>query len=154
MCSTDADAIHAAMTPDAAEVVSSPSAHPAQPTPWWRANKKKSNDELGAAHQKHPRQQKPWWKDCGDKDCDGQQSAKVKSSVHPKQPEAWWKHEEEQQAPEQGMEGYMYPGENSWKDTAEIYEEGAEDDYEAKLEPKIEPKVRGKTAPAKHRRSR
>eukprot|EP00964_Phaeocystis_antarctica_P023824 scaffold13329_cov59-Phaeocystis_antarctica.AAC.2 len=88
MCSTDADAIHAAMTPDAAEVVPSPSAHPAQPTPWWRANKKKSNDESGAAQQKPPKQQKPWWKDCGDKDCDKQQSAKVKTSVHPKQPEA------------------------------------------------------------------
>lgn len=146
MCSTDADA-------RAPEVLPSPSAHPAQPTPWWRANKKKSNDESGAAQQKPPKQQKPWWKDCGDKDCDGQQSAKVKTSVHPKQPEAWWKHDgeqKEQQAPEQGMEGYMYPGESNWKDTAEIYKEGADDDYEAKLEPTIEPKVRGKTA--KHRR--
>ena len=150
ICSTDASAIHEAMTPDAAAVVPSPaaapSAHAAQPTPWWRANKKKSNDESGVAQQKpnkHPKQPTPWWRDCGDTDCadkktdtDEQQLAKT-PSVHPKQPVAWWKHEEqkEQQGTGQGMEGYMYPGENDWKDTAEIYEEGADDDYEAKLEP-------------------
>ena len=151
MCSTDADAIHAAMTPDAAEDVpaqpAQPSAHPAQPTPWWRANKQKSNDESGAAQQQ-PRKlkQKPWWKDCGDKDCDEQQSAE-KKSVHPKQPEAWWKHkEQQQQGPEQDMEGYMYPGDKGmttdWKDTAEIYKEGADEDYEAKLDEPPGPHVK------------
>ena len=151
MCSTDADAIHAAMTPDAAEDVpaqpAQPSAHPAQPTPWWRANKQKSNDESGAAEQQ-PRKlkQKPWWKDCGDKDCDEQQSAE-KKSVHPKQPEAWWKHkEQQQQGPEQDMEGYMYPGDKGmttdWKDTAEIYKEGADEDYEAKLDEPPGPHVK------------
>ena len=161
MCSTDAAAIHAAMTPAAGAAAPSPAAapnvHTAQPAPWWRANKKKSNDASGAAQQqpnKHPAQPKPWWKDCGDRDCADKESdtgavqpAKA-ASVHPKQPTAWWKHEEqnkEQQGAAQGMEGYMYPGENDWKDTAEIYQEGAEQDYEAKLEPKDQQQARGKT---------
>jgi len=136
---------------------SAASTHPAQPTPWWRNGRtetRKETDEKPDRPKQKPTaragrsaQPKPWWKDCGDNECgddkmdeakkamgeDAQEKtdeatkrAAERQSVHPKQPTAWWKHEDEEKKQQQGMEDYMYPG-SDWKDTAEIYQEGADE---------------------------
>lgn len=156
VCSTEAPPRQAKQeTSDSTATESAASA--AQPKPWWKKDEKKKETGKDAAKKPSARagrsaQPKPWWRDCGDRNCgddgaeaDTQQSDEpstpkeaTRASVHPKQPEPWWRHDDQQQQKQEKMDaGYMYPGSEDWTASAEIYEEGAPDDFDPDKPPPI-----------------